>query len=78
VVRLFLGEFTGGTIGAKLRSRGLDTRVWIKEYSGAEALALAKSEKTGLGQLQSSWLKQTLQRGNKKEELLSQGITLIC
>ena len=37
VVRLFLGEFTGGTIGAKLRSRGLDTRVWIKEYSGAEA-----------------------------------------
>ena len=72
VVRLFLGEFTGGTIGAKLRSRGLDTRVWIKEYSGAEALALAKSEKTGLGQLQSSWLKQTLQRGNKKEELLSQ------
>lgn len=72
VVRLFLGEFTGGTIGAKLRSRGLDTRVWIKEYSGAEALALAKSEKIGLGQLQSSWLKQTLQRGNKKEELLSQ------
>jgi serine/threonine protein kinase len=72
-VRLFLGEFTGGTIGAKLRSRGLDTLVWIKEYSGTEALALAKSEKIGLGLLQSSWLKQTLQqRGNKKDELVLQ------
>jgi hypothetical protein len=69
VVRLFIGQFTGGTLGSKLRSRGLDTRLWIKEYSGEEALALAKAEKLGLGRLKSSWIKQTcLRQGNNKQE----------
>jgi len=35
VVRLFRGEI-GGKLGGKLRSRGLDCRVWIKEYSGVK------------------------------------------
>ena len=61
VVRLFRGEL-GGLLGSKLRSRGLDGRVWIKEYSGTEALQLAQCEKRGLGKLQSSWLKQHLQQ----------------
>ncbi len=30
VVRLFRGELAGGTLGSRLRSRGLDARVWIK------------------------------------------------
>ena len=45
VVRLFRGEL-GGLLGGKLRSRGLDVRVWIKEYSGKEALQLAQTEKS--------------------------------
>ena len=49
VVWFFRGDLVGGTLGSKLRSRGLDTRVWIKEYSGDEALALARAEKMGLG-----------------------------
>ena len=36
VVRLFHGKLVGGTLGSKLRSQGLDTRVRIKEYSGDE------------------------------------------
>ena len=49
IVRLFRGKLVGETLGRKLRSRGLDTRVWIKEYSGDEALALAWAKKMGLG-----------------------------
>ena len=71
VVRLFRGEL-GGLLGSKLRSRGLDGRVWIKEYSGTEALQLAQCEKRGLGKLQSSWLKQHLQqqKGTSNTSLL--------
>ena len=68
VVRLFRGEI-GGKMGGKLRSRGLDCRVWIKEYSGEEALELARSEKMGLGRIQSVWLKQYLQRSNNNDLL---------
>jgi hypothetical protein len=69
---LFRGELIGGTLGRKLRSRGLDTRVWIKEYSGDEALALAWAKKMGLGRLQSSWLKKILELSvnNDNKELL--------
>ena len=70
VVRLFLGEI-GGKLGGKLRSRGLDCRVWIKEYSGEEALELARSEKMGIGRIQTAWLKQYLQRSNNNDLLES-------
>jgi len=70
VVRLFRGEI-GGKLGGKLRSRGLDCRVWIKEYSGEEALELARSEKMGLGRIQSAWLKKYLQRSNNNDLLES-------
>lgn len=74
IVRLFRGELVGRTLGSKLRSRGLDPRVLIKEYSGDEALALAQAEKMGLGRLQSSWLKKILERSANKnnKELLKQ------
>ncbi|KAL7481858.1 hypothetical protein ACHAW6_007532 [Cyclotella cf. meneghiniana] len=58
VVRLFRGEFTG-TLAGKLRSRGMDNRVWIKEYS-KEATHLATNEMTGLAKLMSSWITQLL------------------
>ena len=64
VVRLFRGEL-GGRLAAKMRSRGLDPRVWIKEYTGEVALRLARSEKKGLGRLQSSWLQRCLEGSNQ-------------
>ena len=64
VVRLFRGEL-GGRLAAKMRSRGLDSRVWIKEYTGEAALRLARSEKKGLGRVQSSWLRRSLERSNR-------------
>ena len=64
VVRLFRGEL-GGRLAAKMRSRGLDSRVWIKEYTGEAALRLARSEKKGLGRVQSSWLRRILERSNR-------------
>ncbi|KAL7529015.1 hypothetical protein ACHAWF_002806 [Thalassiosira exigua] len=66
VVRLFRGE-VGGRLGGKLRSRGLDKRLWIKEYSGDQAVSLARAEAKGLGRLQSAWLKQNL---NNRNDLL--------
>ncbi|KAL3827430.1 hypothetical protein ACHAXA_003164 [Cyclostephanos tholiformis] len=67
VVRLFRGELIGGTLGSKIRSRGLDARVWIKEYSGDDALSLAKAEKMGLGRLQSAWLRKV---ANDRKDML--------
>ncbi|KAL7543017.1 hypothetical protein ACHAXR_012508 [Thalassiosira sp. AJA248-18] len=64
VVRLFRGE-VGGKLASKLRSRGLDSRVWIKEYSGEEAINLAAAEKKGLGRLQSAWLENYLENSNR-------------
>jgi len=64
VVRLFRGEI-GGKLASKLRSRGLDSRVWVKEYSGEDAINLARAEKKGLGRLQSAWLEEYLENKNK-------------
>ena len=68
VVRIFTGELVGGSssLGSKLRSRGLDMRVLIKEYSGEEGLRLASAEKRGIGILQSAWLKNYYT--NKKDD----------
>ncbi|KAL9186794.1 hypothetical protein ACHAXT_010514 [Thalassiosira profunda] len=68
VVRLFRGE-VGGALAGKLRSRGLDPRVWIKEYVGEDAVALARAERKGLGRLQSAWLKKYLEGSNKNDLL---------
>lgn len=40
-----------------------------QEYSGEEAIRLARAEKRGLGKLQSSWLKNYVQTSNKSELL---------
>jgi hypothetical protein len=63
VVRIFRGEFTG-RLGGMLRSRGLDTRVLLKEFAVDNndnddrlLLNLAKDEQKSLAKLQSSWLK---------------------
>jgi len=60
VVRIFRGEFTG-RLGGMLRSRGLDTRVLLKEFAvendNALLINLAKDEQKSLAKLQSSWLK---------------------
>ncbi len=74
VVRIFRGELVGGSssLGSKLRSRGLDMRVLIKEYSGEEGLRLANAEKRGIGILQSAWLKNHFLKkkdDNKLKEL---------
>lgn len=52
VVRVFRGEFVG-RLASTIRSRGLDSRVLVKEYSGKLALELAKAEMTSIGKLQS-------------------------
>lgn len=52
VVRIFRGEFVGRLAG-NIRSKGLDKRVLVKEFSGKLALDLARAELTSLGKLQS-------------------------
>ena len=56
VVRLFLGELQGG-IASKLRSKGLDYRVLVKEFAGDMAKDLAKAELSSLSKLQSELCK---------------------
>mmetsp|Transcript_8522 Transcript_8522/g.17769 ORF Transcript_8522/g.17769 Transcript_8522/m.17769 type:complete len:542 (+) Transcript_8522:118-1743(+) len=53
VVRVFRGEFVG-RLGATIRSRGLDQRVLVKEYTGPFALQLAKNEQVAVAKLQST------------------------
>eukprot|EP00584_Thalassiosira_punctigera_P021713 CAMPEP_0172569156 /NCGR_PEP_ID=MMETSP1067-20121228/122429_1 /TAXON_ID=265564 ORGANISM="Thalassiosira punctigera, Strain Tpunct2005C2" /NCGR_SAMPLE_ID=MMETSP1067 /ASSEMBLY_ACC=CAM_ASM_000444 /LENGTH=527 /DNA_ID=CAMNT_0013360929 /DNA_START=396 /DNA_END=1975 /DNA_ORIENTATION=- len=74
VVRLFIGEL-GGKLASKMRSRGVDARVLIKEFSGDEAINLARAEKKGLGRVQSAWLKNNLKKNNKHEmvEVMEEG-----
>jgi hypothetical protein len=52
VVRLFRGEFAG-RLGATLRSKGLDRRILVREYTGKLGLALAEREQAALSRLQS-------------------------
>lgn len=53
IVRIFRGELNG-KIKSKARSMGLDTRVMLKEFSGASAISLAKSEMESLSRMQSN------------------------
>lgn len=67
VVRLFRGEIVG-KLASVLRSRGLDSRVWMKEYSGKDALELARSERRNVGRLQSEWLRGYLENSGRGED----------
>jgi hypothetical protein len=52
VVRIFRAEWAG-RLGGTLRSKGMDSRILIKEYSGRLALELARNEQASIGRLQS-------------------------
>jgi hypothetical protein len=52
VVRIFRGELVG-RIGSTMRSKGLDCRVLVKEFSGKLALDLAQAELAAVSRLQS-------------------------
>jgi serine/threonine protein kinase len=79
IVRIFRGEFTG-KLGGMLRSRGLDTRVLLKEFAcdddndnGDDSiLQLANDEKKSLGKLQSSWLRGYCISNNNANQILEQ------
>lgn len=79
VVRLFRGEFTG-RIGNLLRSRGLDSRVILKEFAvdiddddDDMLLNLAKDEQRSLAKLQSNWLQgYCMTANNNAQQLLEQ------
>ncbi|KAL3913104.1 MAG: hypothetical protein SGILL_006623 [Bacillariaceae sp.] len=52
VVRVFRGEWIG-RLGGTLRSRGMDRRVLVKEFTGKLALELARREQMAMAKLQS-------------------------
>jgi hypothetical protein len=53
VIRVFRGEFVG-LLGGTIRSRGLDQRVLVKEFTGVFAQQLAKNEQMAMAKLQST------------------------
>eukprot|EP00978_Attheya_sp_CCMP212_P001529 scaffold3150_cov51-Attheya_sp.AAC.21 len=53
VVRIFRGEF-GGRLASTIRSKGLDVRLLFKEFSGKEAMDLARAEMSAVSAMQSS------------------------
>lgn len=83
VVRIFRGEFTG-KLGGMLRSRGLDTRVLLKEFAVDNnndnndddrmlLLNLANGEQKSLAKILSSWLKgYCVTANNNSERMLEQ------
>mmetsp|Transcript_23502 Transcript_23502/g.55673 ORF Transcript_23502/g.55673 Transcript_23502/m.55673 type:complete len:619 (-) Transcript_23502:104-1960(-) len=52
VVRVFRGEFIG-RLGGTIRSKGLDSRILVKEFTGSLALKLANNEQRAMAKLQS-------------------------
>ena len=52
LIRVFRGEFIG-RLGGTIRSKGLDQRVLVKEFTGAFAQELAKNEQVAMAKLQS-------------------------
>ncbi len=52
VIRVFRGNFVG-RLGSSVRSRGLDNRILIKEFTGVLAQELAKNEQQAIAKLQS-------------------------
>lgn len=68
VVRIFRGELIG-RLGSTMRSKGLDTRVLVKEFTGKFALDLARAEMTSLGKLQSDLVAKQSNGANEGEWL---------
>lgn len=58
IIRLFRGELTG-KVGSMARSKGLDVRILLKEFSGEEALTLADNEMRFSSLLQSNLCRNT-------------------
>ena len=76
IVRIFRGEFTG-RLGGILRSRGLDTRVLLKEFAVENdddmLLNLAREEQRSLAKLQSNWLQgYCMTAANNAQQMLEQ------
>ncbi len=63
-MRLFRGEFVGN-LGNILRSRGLDRRVLLKEFSGETAIELAKAEIKSVGTIQSIYCEERNQKAEQ-------------
>jgi len=57
VVRVFRGQFVG-RLGGTIRSRGLDARVLVKEFTGEMAQRLAKNEQMAVAKLQSTLIEK--------------------
>jgi len=73
VVRIFRGELTG-LCAAKARAGGLDVRVLAKEFSGEEALRLARNEAQALAVVQSKVCRE-VDGGAKKGDWASSAAT---
>lgn len=58
IVRLFRGELIG-RVGSLARSKGLDVRILLKEFSGEEAIRLAESEMSALRYMQSDFCRRS-------------------
>ena len=54
IVRIFRGELSG-RLGSMARSRGLDIRIMLKEFSGESAISLARAELETLSKIQSNF-----------------------
>lgn len=54
IVRIFRGELSG-RLGSMARSKGLDIRVMLKEFSGESAISLARAELQTLSKIQSNF-----------------------
>ena len=54
IVRIFRGELSG-RLASMARSRGLDVRVMLKEFSGESAVSLARAELETLTKIQSNF-----------------------
>jgi len=57
LIRVFRGEFIG-RLGGTIRSKGRDQRVLVKEFTGAFAQELAKSEQVAMAKLQSRLIEE--------------------
>lgn len=73
IVRIFRGELAG-KVGSMARSKGLDKRIMLKEFSGNSAIQLAKAELESLAKMQSA-LCANFDEGARNGEWLSSATT---
>mmetsp|Transcript_23593 Transcript_23593/g.35858 ORF Transcript_23593/g.35858 Transcript_23593/m.35858 type:complete len:568 (-) Transcript_23593:25-1728(-) len=70
VVRIFRGELAG-KLGSVARSKGLDKRIMLKEFSGESAIVLAKAELESCSRMQSNLCGELNERARSGEWLSS-------